>query len=294
VKFIRRLLREPLLHFLLIAAALFALAGFWGDSPQGDENDKIVVSQARILSLAQMWHRTWQRPPTETELDGVINDFINEEVCYREALKMGLDTDDTIIRRRLRQKLEFVAADLADTIEPTDEELQKHLEEYADTFRLDDRLTLTQVYLSPKRRGKTLKADAKALLDKLRGSRKSFDAAELGDPLLLSHHYEDIRAGEIANLFGREFASEIQDLETGKWGGPIKSSYGVHLVLIEKRTAGGVPELDQVRHAVRRHWQATHRAVAKDDFYKGLRKRYEIVVEMPETTADEDSAAQTP
>jgi hypothetical protein len=275
------MLKEPLLHFLLLAAGLFAVSGSWGRVSESDEQDTIVVSEARILSLAQMFQRTWQRPPTRIELEGLIDDYITEEVLYREALKMGLDQDDTVIRRRLRQKLEFVAEDLADAVEPTDVELQEFLNQHPAKFRLPDRATFTQIYLNPERHGETLREEIEELLIQVRSSEEPIDPASLGDPFLLPHYFEDTRAGEIANLFGHEFSPRLLAAEMGKWSGPIESSYGVHLVLLHERTEGRVPDLDEVRDAVQREWHAARRAVSKEMFYQGLKEQYAIVVRMP-------------
>jgi hypothetical protein len=287
VKWVLRVLREPLLHFLVLAAGLFAVSSFWGDSPQSNEGETIVVSEAKIRSLAMMWHRTWQRPPTQAELTGLIEDYVNEEVFYREALKMGLDRDDTAIRRRLRQKLEFVAEDLADAVEPTDEQLQQFLDEHRDMFRVERRATFTQIYLSRDRRGDSLDDDAAQLLGELRGEDESVDVTELGDPFLMPAHHDDLREGEIANLFGPQFAAQLLAAEPGQWSGPIESSYGVHVVLVHERAEGRVPELAEIRRAVSREWYAARRAASKEDFYRSLRQRYEVIVKMPEAAEAE-------
>lgn len=284
VKWVVRLLREPLLHFLVLAAGLFMLSKYWGDTPKSSDKETIVVSEAKIRSLAHIWQKTWQRPPTHAELQGLIDDYVDEEVFYRQALAMGLDREDTIIRRRLRQKLEFVAEDLADAVEPTDQQLQQYLDDHPDAFRLEQRATFRQIYLSPERRGEALEEDIRQLLDKLNGNDDSVDAADLGDPSLLSHFHKNLRESEIANLFGREFAAGLFAVEDGRWVGPVESGYGVHLVLLHERTAGRLPELADVHEGVRREWYAARRATSKDDFYQGLRQRYEVVVQMPKET----------
>ena len=130
-----RLLREPLLHFLILGAALFAIHGYVSSDTETPAGDAIVVSGGKIEHLAALFTRTWQRPPSRTELEGLVNDFIREEAAYREGTEIGLDRNDTIIRRRIRQKLEFLTKDIADQQEPSDEELQTYLDEHADKFR---------------------------------------------------------------------------------------------------------------------------------------------------------------
>ena len=170
---LRSLLREPLVHFLLLGAALFLLDAWLRPLSASSQGSEIVVGEARIRSLAQNFRRTWQRPPTRPELDGLIQDFVREEVLYREALALGLDKDDTIVRRRLRQKMEFIADEAAALAKPTDQELAAYLAAHAEAFRVEPRATFTQVYLDPRRRAETLEADAKRLLDELNaGSRR--------------------------------------------------------------------------------------------------------------------------
>lgn len=294
MKWIARLLREPLLHFLVLAAGLFMLSNYWGDTPKSGDKETIVVSEAKIRSLAHIWQKTWQRPPTHAELQGLIDDYVDEEVFYRQALAMGLDREDTIIRRRLRQKLEFVAEDLADAVEPTDEQLQQYLDNHPDAFRLEQRATFRQIYLSPQRRGDALAEDIRQLLVKLNGNDDSVDAAELGDPSLLPHFHENLRNSEIANLFGREFASGLFAVEDGRWVGPVESGYGVHLVLPQERVAGRLPELAEVRKEVRREWYAARRAASKEDFYRGLRERFEVDVQMPKETDVDATRSEVP
>jgi hypothetical protein len=274
------LLQEPLLHFSVLGIALFAVASYWGDATAGPEDNEIVVTAGKVRSLAHIFQRTWQRPPTQSELDALIEDFVNEEVFYREALAMGLDRDDTIIRRRLRQKLEFVAEDLADSVEPTDEELAEYMAARRETYRLENQATFTQVYFSPQRRAEALHADLEQALQTLRGNDAA-DVTEFGDPLLLPTYHESVREREIASMFGREFSQSLQKAETGRWSGPIESSYGLHLVKVDERTPGRVPTLDEVRDVVRRDWFADRRAESKRRFYDSLRERYEVIVDMP-------------
>ena len=286
MKLILRMMKEPLLHFLVLAAGLFVLSHIFSESPGADEPDAIVVSEQRITSLILSFQRTWQRPPTRQELDGLIDDYIKEEVFYREALAMGMDRDDTLIRRRLRQKLEFVAEDLADTVEPTEQELQQHLNENPDSFRVEQRATFRHIYLKPELHGDGLRQDIQQLLDQLRGDDIAVDPSQLGDPSLLPHFYEDLRKSAVAGQFGPAFAAEVFALPAGAWNGPIESAYGVHLVLVEGKSEGRLPPLEEVRQAVRREWYATRRIASKEDFFQSLRDKYEIVVEELDSTDD--------
>ena len=128
-------LREPLAHFFVLGAGIFLLAALVGESDES-RPDQIVVSAGQIDRLVETWQRTWQRPPTQAELEGLVEDHIREEILYREAIAMGLDRDDTIIRRRLRQKMEFLPQDLVEQVEPTNAELLTYLRENADAFQV--------------------------------------------------------------------------------------------------------------------------------------------------------------
>ena len=241
----KEFLREPLLHFLLLAAAIFAVYDVAGKNA-GGQPARIVITQGQIASMAEGFGRTWQRPPTTDELEGLIRDRVREEVYCREAVALGLDKDDPIIRRRLRQKLEFVTDDVATQAEPTDGELSAYLKTHPDRFRVERRFTFRQVYLDPERHGENLARDAAQLLARLDQADRGTDVSELGDPFLLEHGFDAVPAGEIAKQFGENFAAKLGDLPLGQWQGPVESGYGVHLVFIgdahgraRARTGGG-------------------------------------------------------
>jgi parvulin-like peptidyl-prolyl isomerase len=278
----KRLLREPLVHFLLLGAALFALdAWLRPGSTATAASTEIVVSEARIASLAQNFRRTWQRPPTKEELDGLVESFVKEEVMVREALALGLDRDDAIIRRRLQQKMEFVSEEAAALSRPTDEDLASYLAANADAFRIEARVSFTQVYLDPRRRAADLAADAKRLLDALNSAR-SPDPAQLGDRLLLLEStYENAPQAEVARLFGADFAEALVRQPVGQWTGPIASGYGAHLVRVDALVPGGTPKLDEVRPLVEREWANARRQQLSKAFYDKLRAKYTIKMPMP-------------
>lgn len=211
---LRRLLREPLAHFLCLGAAIFVLFTVTGNRSE-PQDGKIVVSPGKIEQLVTGFSRTWQRPPTSEELNGLIEDHVREEVLYREALAMGLDKDDTIVRRRLRQKMEFVTDDVAAQAEPTDEELSAYLKAHPERFRLERRFTFSQVYLNPDRHGQHLARDAELLLAKLNEAGGKADVSALGDPFLLSHEFEAAPGSEVAKQFGEAFAAKLDELSPG-------------------------------------------------------------------------------
>lgn len=275
----RRLIREPLVHFLLLGVVIFAGYRFVAaDGGRGPE--AIVITQGRIETLAATFARTWQRPPTEAELEGLVREYVREEVYYREALAMGLDRDDTIVRRRLRQKLEFMSEDAGEVAEPTDGELRTWLAVNPGNFRTEPRCTFTQVYLNPDRHRGTLAEDAARLLAQLRSTVA--DPASFGDQSLLQYRFDDQPVGEITRQFGKDFAARLADLPVGEWTGPVESGLGAHLVQVTARTEGRVPALEEVRDAVRREWHGERQREASEKFYQSLLRRYTVTIEPPD------------
>jgi hypothetical protein len=278
---VTKILREPLLGFLLLGLGIFLLFELVGEGNR-ERPDRIVVRAAQVQRLAEGFRRTWQRPPTEAELEGLIAEHIREEILYREAIALGLDRDDTIIRRRLRQKMEFLSEDPADRVEPSDDELRAFLDRNAEEFRVRARLSFVHVYLSADRRGDAVRRDSDLLLAELAARNGRVDPAALGDPLLLPREFEAVDEDEVARLFGPEFAGRLLGLEPGRWAGPVESGYGLHLVLVRERSPGYAPELAEVRDGVEREWLAAHRQEAGEAVYRRFRERYEIVVKRAE------------
>jgi hypothetical protein len=275
VRTLPRLLREPLLHFFLVGAGLFALFA-WLRGPIVATPERIHVDAARIEQLALGFRRTWQRPPAQDELDGLVAEFVREEILYREALAIGLDRDDTIVRRRMRQKLEFLSEDVAAVEDPDDATLSRYLAQHADAYRVEPLVALRQIFFSPDRRGDAASLDAQAALARL-GADPAAD--ETGDASLLPQRLPPTTLSGISRVFGDAFAEQIGELTAGSWAGPIESSFGLHLVFIETREAGRAPSLDEVRQAVRNDWQAAQRSEANEVFYQRLRERYEVTIE---------------
>jgi hypothetical protein len=278
----KRLVKEPLLHFLVLGAAIFAVY-HWLPKRNNSEPGNIVITQGEIENLATIFARSWQRPPTEEELAGLVRDRVQEEVYCREAMALGLDTDDSVIRRRLRQKMEFVSDDIASQTEPSDADLNAYLLAHPDSFRLEPRFTFHQVYLNPEKHGENLARDAAQLLAQLNQAGKKVDVSAVGDPSLLESTFKSVPASEIAGQFGEKFAAKVDELSPGRWQGPVESGYGLHLVFVEERIKGRVPELAEVRDAVRHEWANARRLESNDKFYQGLLKRYTVTIEQPST-----------
>jgi PPIC-type PPIASE domain len=286
-----KFIREPLVHFLLLGVAIFVIYGLVSDG-SGSKPGYIVVTQGKIEHLRASFTRVWQRPPSPDELDGLIQDYVREEVLAREAVALGLDRDDTVIRRRLRQKMEFIANDLAAQAEPSDEELREYLAQHPDLFRTEPRLTFRQVYLNPQRRGDAVQRDAARLLAELNRAGAQADFAAMGDSTLLSPELVDVRASEVGGMFGERFARQVSQLPPGRWQGPVLSSYGVHLVFLEARTDGRLPELQEIRQAVAREWANAHRLEANERFYQELLRRYAVTIERPPTAIETNTLTE--
>jgi hypothetical protein len=276
---IRRLLREPLLHFVLLGAALFGAYRWLNPAGVGSAGE-IVVTSGKLRNLTETWARAWQRPPTPEELGGLVEDYVREEVLYREAVALGLDRDDTVVRRRMRQKLEFLSEDsAANAAAPTEAELAAWLAAHPDTYRVEPRVSFRQVYLDPQRRGKALEADAAALLAALRTRADRVDLSTAGDSLMLEPRYADQSEADVGQLFGSGFEAALRDAPVGEWFGPLTSGYGAHLVLIERRTPGGEAALAAVRDQVERDFEAGRRQALLDAQYQALRRQYTIRIE---------------
>ena len=292
-----KLLKEPLFHFLLIGAGLFLLFG-WKGGPSsqpggqsGPQSTKIIVTQGQIEHLKAQFTRTWQRPPTEQELKGLVDSHVRDEISYREATAMGLDRDDPTIRRRMRLKLETLSEDIAAATSPTDQDLLDFLEKHPDSFREEPQAAFRQVYLNPDRRGMKAEADARDMLVKIRAEGAEARPDMFGDSLLsVPHELPLMPRSEIARLFGQEFSRKVIDLNPGQWEGPLLSGYGLHLVFVTGRKPARLPELAEVRDQVEREWIFARKKEMQEAMYKKLGERYTVVIEQTATAADKVSA----
>jgi hypothetical protein len=279
----RKLIREPLFHFLLLGAVIFFIAER-SRSIAVPSGKKIVVTQSQIESIVVGFSRTWMRPPTQEELQGLVNDYVRDEVLYREARTMGLDQDDVIVRRRMRQKFEFLVEDMAArTGPPSDQELEAYLREHVDKYSEEPSFGFEQIFFSREKRGASAEAEATAMLARLRG-KGAIDIEKLGDAFLLPSQFEKTSAGETARLFGEKFTNELTKTQLGTWAGPFESSYGLHLVRINARIPEVVPPLANVRESVLRDLLSDRRKQELDTQYEKLRARYTVVVEPPEAS----------
>jgi parvulin-like peptidyl-prolyl isomerase len=283
-------LREPLLHFLLIGAAIYLLYGAFAETAPEETDKIIVVSAAEVEWMQSSWQKRWNRPPTPEEFDGLIQQYIRETVLYREALTMGLNKHDQVIRRRLAQKLEFLAKDLVALTPPTDEELVAYFDAHKNRYQEPALYTFTQIFFDPDKRGDTTLEDAKAIKATLiaRGDAIE-DAGALGDAFMLQSYYPEKDPLEIQKLFGTGFTESLMDLAPGRWHGPVLSGYGTHLVYVSSIHEPSPPVFAEVREQVVQEWTSERSEELNEQFYTSLRDSYTIVIE--ESVAQDDVAA---
>ena len=275
--------KEPLLHFLVIGGLLFVLFSVVDKEERGDVIDgRIVITTTDIERLRDGWARKWNRPPTGQELYGLIESQIREEVYYREALALGLDRDDTVIRRRLMQKMEFLSNDLADLSAPDERALEEFFLENPDKYRLPPRVAFTHIYFNTDKRGGKAPEDARRVLSELNSTTGPLlRVPERGDTFMMPYDYNQKTPSEVARLFGSGFADRLfkSDIDINVWQGPIESGYGLHLVRIDEKIDPGMPELASVIGKVRTDLIFEQREKTNKDIYRRLKEGYEIVVQ---------------
>jgi len=274
--------KEPLLHFLVIGVVIFAVFSIANKEEAAVGGNKIVVSSAENERLSDAWSKRMNRPPTEIELQGLIEAFIKEEVYYREALALGLDQDDTIIRRRLMQKMEFLSNDLAELDQPDESALNKYFLENQEKYRLPAQISFTHIYFSIDKRGARALEDSKLVLAELNVPR----APERGDSFMMEYDFVKETPSEVARSFGSGFAEQLFTLETNTWQGPVASGYGFHLVRISEKIDARMPELASVIDKVRTDFMFEQRQKINKEIYEKFKARYEIVIEdVPKQTS---------
>jgi hypothetical protein len=273
-----KLYREPLFHFLLLGALIFAVNA-WRERRRPSEKNpagRIEITAGTVAWLREGFTRQWHRPPDEDELRGMVNDQVREEVLYREALALGLDREDTIVRRRMAQKMEFLTQDIAAAVEPDDAALRSFFEQNAMRYAKAARVSFRHVYFSKERRGGRLEADAREALEAL---AKGASEETIGDPYLRETEFTLANAEDITAALGSEFAGRVLALPAGEWRGPLASSYGVHLVRVSARVEPQPVAFEAVREAVARDLADERRRTANREFVTRLKERYQIMVD---------------
>jgi hypothetical protein len=262
--------REPLFHFLLVGLAVFVFSAWRGEEVD-PESRRIVINEAQVSRLIAAWQQTWQRPPTQAEIDGLIRDHVREEIYYREAKRLGLDEDDTVIRRRLRAKMEFLATAEIENAQPGEAVLQAWFDRNKARYAAAMRYSFDQLFLSDKGR-------ASALLAQM---RQGAAWQGKGDPISLPTSLDRAERGEIERTFGEEFAARLATLPKGEWSGPVRSGFGTHLVRIRSAEAASPPKLVDVRQQVENDWRAETTEARKAKAYQALLDGYTIKIAKP-------------
>jgi peptidyl-prolyl cis-trans isomerase C len=274
-----RWLKEPLLHFVVLGAALFAL--YHAVAPQG-RSKRIVLPASAIRGLRQDYLRRTGALPTAAEETALIQRFIDDEVLYREALALGLDRGDIITRRRLVQKMEFLTEGMEPIPEPSDAELQDYLDLHMDRYAVPERVALIHVFARNDGHSEAVSARAAELRAQLLAGA---DPSSLGDPFLRGREFRLSTERQLAGIFGDACAVRIMSLPEGSWSEPIRSSYGLHLVRVTAHQPAQRPALAEVRTALRRDWEEQQRADAKRTELARLREHYDIRIEGAEASA---------
>jgi hypothetical protein len=280
-----KVLREPLLHFLLIGVGLFWLYSQVQPTVE-DESKRVVVTTSQAEQFIAQFSLTWMRPPNETEMKGLIQSYIRDEIYYREAIALGLDRNDGLIRQRMRQKLEFILEDLT-AVEPEDAALVLFLQENSEKFKKQAQISFEQVFLNLDKR-ENLAADAENMLQSL---QKGAVAETLSDPTMLPYAYQLLTQNEIAQQLGRKFAQKLQTVTASDWIGPIYSGIGGHLVKVTQVIPARLPDLEEVRAEVKREYMAQRSQKHKDSAYQKMLDDYEVVIEPMSLSNGDDSIA---
>jgi hypothetical protein len=286
---LRRLVGEPLVHFVVLGALLFLWSAWPGS---GTSTNRVVITAGVVDHLAASFVGAWQRAPDDIELKGLIDDHIKGEIAAREAMAMGLDRDDIVIQRRLRQKLEFLLVD--DAAPPTDAELQDWLKRHPERFRVEPQVSFRQVPVSSDRHRTSAAAVAAKLLARLRAAGPEARIEEMGDVSMLPAEVAMEPSADVARTFGQDFADKLTKLTPHEWMGPIESSFGLHIVLVRESTQGAAAELATVRPLVEREVQAERRRAQLQALYERLLSKYAVSVEMPDSPAAGTDARSAP
>jgi hypothetical protein len=280
---VKRWLHEPLLHFLVLGVALFAVSAYLSrGAGAGAPSTQIALTLDDLRQVEAYFESQWQRPPTPEELHRLVESRVQEEVLYREALAMGLDKDDTIVRRRMAQKMQFLAEDVATAREPTTAELKSWFDHNSAKFAQPSRFGFRHLYFSPDRRGARAREDAARALAQLGGQPEDAKlAASLGDQFMFQDYYRDRAPDFLGKEFGPQFVQAVEQLAPGSWQGPIESGFGWHLIYLDTVIPGRIPAFEEVEPDVRTAWLGEQKALAWEKAYKEMRARYTVLLPAP-------------
>jgi hypothetical protein len=287
VAILRKAVREPLVHFLVIGLALFGLYSWIERGRASNGNYQIALTLDDLRQLDMSFVSQWHRQPTPEEFRGLVESFIRQEVLYREGLAMGLDKDDTIVKRRMAQKMEFLSEDVAAAHEPSTDELRNWYAKNSQKFALADRATFRHLFFGFDRRGQNAQTDALSALNRIAGKPEGRPLGkELADPFMFQDYYGDRAPDQLAKEFGPAFAIGLYKLKPKMWQGPIESGYGWHLVWVESITPGRIPAFEEVEPDVKTAWLADQKAIEWQKAYAKMREKYEVSAPQPPPEAE--------
>ena len=270
--------KSPLIHIILFGCLLgVVLVVAFGRPSAVDDATRVVITADDIVQLRAGWMRTWQREPTAAELRGQLERFVHDEVLYREAVRLGYDKDDALIRHTLKLKMEFLGEAQAQEIEPGVEEMQAYYTMRKDRYRVPAKVSFVHVYFSTDKRSAQSQADAEQALETLRAGNPELSALSgVGDRFMLKTHYVGQDERDLRGSFGDAFAQQIITLEPETWQGPIKSVYGLHLVKVYDRQQAYLPEIDLIKTKILDDMDLENRKAAKELFYTEILRNYQV------------------
>lgn len=274
----QRLLKDPLVHFLVLGAVLFAVSAWRGQVPETGR-ERIVIGADQVAQVRQAATLLQGGPPSPAELEALLEPVVREEILYREALALGLDENDDEVRRRLVEKMQYLTTDLADPEPASEAALRAFYDESPERFRLPETATFEQVFFSPAARRDDVERDAAAGLAALKGGAAP---AEVGDRTPLRDRYEAAPREQVTVLFGEELTAAIFTGATDEWLGPFASDFGLHVARVHGRSASRIPPFDEIRARIADTYAAVRRDEANAAAYRRLRDRYQIVIEWPD------------
>lgn len=274
-----KILREPLLHFVIAGAVLF---GGYTLLDRGEPNaarlGPVHIGKGEVRWLRETFSNQWRRTPTSEELNGLVANLIEEELLAREARALGLDQNDTVVRRRLAQKLSFLVEDTSHIVEPTEEELRQYYSANMKRFRTEARVSFDQIFFNPERH-QDVERDAKATLTLILTNGNRIDATSAGDALLLGSNFHDLDQQTLSNMFGVDFAATVFALKPESWSGPIRSGFGMHLVQVTHLSPAEARPFEDIRGKIIEEWRRQRESDLKASYLAKLRDKFGIVVD---------------
>lgn len=278
---LRKIIKEPLLHFALLGLLLFFSYAYLNPAAEDIADNALTVTEYKIKQLNTIFQKRWQRPPTTAELKKLVDDYVIEEIYYREAIAMQMDKNDTIIRRRLRQKMEFLLIDISTIQAPTTEQLQTYLDKHATEFAIPAQYSFKQIYLN------TSGADNEERVTEIQ-QQLAGGLTVTGDNTMLPKQVSKMKKDRVDHIFGQSFVEQFNPQQLDQWQGPLKSGFGLHWVYLEQYESSRNANLEEVRDEVQREYEYDLRLDLQKRVTDKLLEKYTITVAWPKSEAATD------